>query len=199
MQSTFDPYAFLGKKLLENAKVFQQQAPKQEVLPFKQEVVPFPLKGMDLTTGMRGIDLNQNYFVVPEQTSEKPFVYLSETTDPKLPYVPPVGDLQEDLSVLKPFLDEQRQRDIQFYQDVANLEREQQLAAAREMFPLINEASEAAFERGIRGDILSPTKKQKRALSAQTGEATLMQAIASQANAAANMAGSFRGKNIAIS
>lgn len=191
MQSTFDPYAFLGKKLLENTKPFQQQLPKQEV-------VPFPLKGMDLTTGVRGIDLNQNYFLAPEETSEKPFVYFPDTTDGKLPYVSPVGDLQQDLAVLNPFLDEQRRRDIQFYQDVANLERAQQLAAAREMFPLINEASEAAFERGLRGDILSPTKKQKRALTAQTGEATLMQAIASQANAAANLASTFRGKNIAI-
>ena len=56
----------------------------------------------------------------------------------------------------------------------------------------------AAFYRGLAGDVLSPTKQQKRALYAQTGEAGLMQAIANQAAGARQMTGSFRGKNIAI-
>lgn len=202
MESIFDPYAFLGKKLLENTKAFQQQSPKQEV-------TPFPLKGLDLATGVRDIDLNKNYFVEPDRTLPDTFALAAKTndfpkttfpgtTDGKLPEVSPVSDIKEQLDVLTPYLDEQRQRDVDFYRQTAAIERAEQLAAAQQMFPLIDEASERAFQRGLAGDVLSPTKQQKRALYAQTGEAGLMQAIANQASAARQMTGSFRGKNVAI-
>lgn len=201
MESIFDPYAFLGKKLLENTKAFQQQSPKQEV-------TPFPLKGLDLATGVRDIDLNKNYFVEPDRTLPDAFALAAkttvpettfpETTDGKLPEVSPVSDLKEQLDVLTPYFDEQRQRDVDFYRQTAGIERAEQLAAAQQMFPLIDEASKRAFYRGLAGDVLSPTKQQKRALYAQTGEAGLMQAIANQAAGARQMTGSFRGKNIAI-
>ena len=53
--------------------------------------------------------------------------------------------------------------------------------------PIVDTYAETAMQRALQADRFSPTKISQQRLRAQTGEAALMQAIANQASAAAQM------------
>ena len=57
----------------------------------------------------------------------------------------------------------------------------------RQSLPLVDTYAETAIQRALMADKASPTKISQQRLRAQTGEAALMQAIANQASAAAQM------------
>ena len=77
---------------------------------------------------------------------------------------------------------------------------EQQLAMdlnyLQQAYPITQAAAWDATRRGIYGDKYSSSAAQRRAAEAAGAEATMYQAVAQQANAAANLRGSYRGKNI---
>ena len=57
----------------------------------------------------------------------------------------------------------------------------------RQSLPLVDTYAETAMQRALQADRFSPTKISQQRLRAQTGEAALMQAIANQASAAAQI------------
>jgi hypothetical protein len=57
----------------------------------------------------------------------------------------------------------------------------------RQSLPLVDTYAETAIQRALMADKASPTKISQQRLRAQTGEAALMQAIANQASAAAQI------------
>jgi hypothetical protein len=57
----------------------------------------------------------------------------------------------------------------------------------RQSLPIVDTYAETAMQRALQADRFSPTKISQQRLRAQTGEAALMQAIANQASAAAQI------------
>ena len=57
----------------------------------------------------------------------------------------------------------------------------------RQSLPLVDTYAESAMQRALQADRFSPTKISQQRLRAQTGEAALMQAIANQASAGAQI------------
>ena len=64
----------------------------------------------------------------------------------------------------------------------------------RQSLPLVDTYAETAIQRALMADKASPTKISQQRLRAQTGEAALMQAIANQASAAAQIGGLGTGR-----
>jgi len=72
--------------------------------------------------------------------------------------------------------------------DVENrLQNRRDLNFMRQSLPLVDTFAETAIQRALMADRSSPTKISQQRLRAQTGEAALMQAIANQASAAAQI------------
>ena len=66
-------------------------------------------------------------------------------------------------------------------------ERRENLNFMRSMYPLLEQAGRNQLERAIEGDQRSPTKISQQILRAKQGEAALMNAIANQASAGAQI------------
>ena len=64
----------------------------------------------------------------------------------------------------------------------------------RQSLPLVDTYAETAIQRALMADKASPTKISQQRLRAQTGEAALMQAIANQASAGAQIGGLGTGR-----
>ena len=64
----------------------------------------------------------------------------------------------------------------------------------RQSLPLVDTYAETAIQRALMADKASPTKISQQRLRAQTGEAALMQAIANQASAGAQVGGLGTGR-----
>ena len=83
---------------------------------------------------------------------------------------------------------------------LANQIGEDQLARdlnyLKQAYPITQAAAWDATRRGIYGDKYSASAAQRRMGEAALAEAAMYGAIAQQANAAANMRGSYRGKNV---
>ena len=60
--------------------------------------------------------------------------------------------------------------------------------------PIVDTYAETAMQRALQADRFSPTKISQQRLRAQTGEAALMQAIANQASASAQIGGLGTGR-----
>jgi len=73
-------------------------------------------------------------------------------------------------------------------------ERRENLNFMKSMYPLLEQAGRSQLERAIEGDQRSPTKISQQILRAKTGEAALMQAIANQASAGAQIGGLGTGR-----
>ena len=72
--------------------------------------------------------------------------------------------------------------------DVENrLQNRRDLNLISQTMPIVDTYAETAMQRALQADRFSPTKISQQRLRAQTGEAALMQAIANQASAAAQM------------
>ena len=64
----------------------------------------------------------------------------------------------------------------------------------RQSLPIVDTYAETAMQRALQADRFSPTKISQQRLRAQTGEAALMQAIANQASAGAQIGGLGTGR-----
>ena len=72
--------------------------------------------------------------------------------------------------------------------DVENrLQNRRDLNLISQTMPIVDTYAETAMQRALQADRFSPTKISQQRLRAQTGEAALMQAIANQASAAAQI------------
>jgi hypothetical protein len=151
------------------------------------ERVPFPVVGIDMTTGKREVDLQQ------QRTQQPGGMYGQEGAIPSF---------ENYLGVVEPFLARQQYRQLAFQKQVADLEAQQQVALINQLYPTISKAAQEATQRNLAATLAyeegSPKQRQARMQSAQAGEATMMQAIANQAQAAAAMRGRYQGKNVGI-
>lgn len=150
-------------------------------------VASFPMKGIDFTTGQT-VDLNSFPIFEPVGTVAQP----ATTQNTGVAGLPEIKDFYQTVA----------DRRIQDAAQLAVLE--DQLARGR--FSTYLPQIQALTEQSKEGDLLrqlgyeqdSPRVQQGLAYQGQLGAANLMQATASQANAAANMRGRYQGKNIAI-
>jgi len=152
------------------------------------EQIPFPVIGMDLGTGKREINLQQ-----PLPPTAPNDIYGGKGA---------LGSPEEQLQVWEPFLSRQRGEQLQYAKAVSDLEAQQQLGLIQQLYPTISKAAQEATQRNLAATLAyeegSPKQRQARMQSAQAGEATMMQAIANQAQAAAAMRGRYQGKNVGI-
>ena len=143
------------------------------------ERVPFPVVGIDMTTGKRDVDIQQPYG--------------GESAIPSF---------EDYLATVEPFVTRQRGEQLAFQKAVSDLEAQQQLDLINQLYPTISKAAQEATQRNLAATLAyeqgSPKQLQSRMQSAQAGEATMMQAIANQAQAAAAMRGRYQGKNVGI-
>ena len=146
------------------------------------ERIPFPVVGIDMTTGKREVDL--------QQPSE---IYGGKGAIPSF---------EDYLATVEPFVTRQRGEQLAFQKAVSDLEAQQQLDLINQLYPTISKAAQEATQRNLAATLAyeqgSPKQLQSRMQSAQAGEATMMQAIANQAQAAAAMRGRYQGKNVGI-
>ena len=150
------------------------------------EKLPYPTVGIDFATGKREINLQQS--TQPQKKGD--VIYDKKPT--------PLEQIQLDYALLNQLEEDRINRSMRGYQ--------MQQAADLAALPLYSQAiSDMAsktrgldFQYGLLADTLSPSRKQSRMQSAQAGEATMMQAIANQAQAAAAMRGRYQGKNVGI-
>ena len=195
--------------------------------PFKptkeDKAVKFPLKGIDFTTG-QSIDLNNYQAFLPQKPedvlggakfAEFPVIQLQQDPNKKGDFPiftedeletpdtsPFIGERQEYLNMLDRASAIRQKYGLQALRESAFL----QDALSRGQFdyyiPKIQQLTEATkygdLARQREYDKTSPTSQQKRFLSAQTGEAGLMQSIAGQAQGAAAMNPRISGRNISI-
>lgn len=206
LNPSFDPYGFLGRKLFEYDKAFtgvdpdyQQVFSKDFVNQLNQtEGAPFSMKGIDMTTG-KSVDLN-NYTNLP---------YIAESeggVKPKFENLPNTSGISSDLQSQLDILDEGARRraqlNLETQRETALLEDELARGRFQYYLPEIQRLTEytkaADLARQLGYEKMSPKVTGALRQAAQAGEAGMMQAIANQAVAARNLAGSFRGKNIAI-
>jgi hypothetical protein len=152
------------------------------------EQIPFSVIGMDLGTGRREINLQQ-----PLPPTEPNDIYGGKGA---------LGSPEEQLQVWEPFLRRQRGEQLAYAKAVSDLETQQQLGLTKQIYPIISKAAQEATLRNLGATFVyeegSPKQRQARMQSAQAGEATMMQAIANQAQAAAAMRGRYQGKNVGI-
>jgi len=146
------------------------------------ERIPFPVVGVDMTTGKRDVDIQQT-----------DGMYGGEGAIPSF---------KNYLGVVEPFITRQRGEQLAFQKTVSDLEAQQQVALINQLYPTISKAAQEATQRNLAATLAyeegSPKQRQARMQSAQAGEATMMQAIANQAQAAAAMRGRYQGKNVGI-
>ena len=146
------------------------------------ERIPFPVVGIDMTTGKRDVDIQQPGGMYGKEGA--------------------IPSFQNYLGVVEPFITRQRGEQLAFQKAVSDLEAQQQVALINQLYPTISKAAQEATQRNLAATLEyeegSPKQRQARMQSAQAGEATMMQAIANQAQAAAAMRGRYQGKNIGI-
>ena len=93
-----------------------------------------------------------------------------------------LGDAVGDTKTLRTLATEALIRDVE-----NRLQNRRDLNFISQSMPIIDTYTETAIQRALMADKASPTKISQQRLRAQTGEAALMQAIANQASAAAQI------------
>ena len=95
---------------------------------------------------------------------------------------------------------EERKQQIELrkQQRIAEITTNAQVRTAEKLYPLMRAAGWDQLGRALYGDNYSPTKAQRRVLMSQTGEASMINAIANQASAGIVPRPTYRGKNIAF-
>ena len=140
------------------------------------ERIPFPVVGIDMTTGKRKVGLQQ------PRTQQPSGMYGGEGAIPSF---------ENYLGVVEPFIGRQRNQNLAFQKAVSDLEAQQQVALINQLYPTISKAAQEATQRNLAATLeyekFSPKQEQFRKQSAQAAEATMMQAIANQAQAAGYM------------
>ena len=151
------------------------------------ERIPFPVVGIDMKTGERNVNIQK------PQAQQPSIMYDGEDAIPSF---------ENYLKVIEPFIGRQRNENLAFQKKISDLEAQQQVALINQLYPTISKAAQEATQRNLAATFdyeeRSPKQRQARMQSAQAGEATMMQAIANQAQAAAAMRGRYQGKNVGI-
>ena len=93
-----------------------------------------------------------------------------------------LGDAAGDTKTTRMLLTEGLLREFE-----NRMQNRRDLNFMRQSLPLVDTYAETAIQRALMADKASPTKISQQRLRAQTGEAALMQAIANQASAAAQI------------
>ena len=93
-----------------------------------------------------------------------------------------LGDAVGDTKTTRMLLTESLLREFE-----NRMQNRRDLNFMRQSLPLVDTYAETAVQRALMADKASPTKISQQRLRAQTGEAALMQAIANQASAAAQI------------
>ena len=93
-----------------------------------------------------------------------------------------LGDAVGDTKTLRTLATEALIREVE-----NRFQNRRDLNFMRQSLPLVDTFAETAIQRALMADRSSPTKISQQRLRAQTGEAALMQAIANQASAAAQI------------
>jgi len=141
-----------------------------------------------LTTGTLNTDLDKkgdsglqtNVKNVLQKTKEKVFGETGTVEKPEL------GDSFDQDKFYKNLYGLQAQQSVLRDYELGR-EANRQFAMMQRTLPLVDLYSETAAKRRLMEDQFSPTKISQQRLRAQTGEATLMQAIASQGSTAAQI------------
>ena len=100
-----------------------------------------------------------------------------------------LGDSVGDTKTTKMLLTETLLREFE-----NRMQNRRDLNFMRQSLPLVDTYAETAIQRALMADKASPTKISQQRLRAQTGEAALMQAIANQASAGAQIGGLGTGR-----
>ena len=95
-----------------------------------------------------------------------------------------LGDAVGDTKTTRMLLTESLLREFE-----NRMQNRRDLNFMRQSLPLVDTYAETAIQRALMADKASPTKISQQRLRAQTGEAALMQAIANQASAGAQIGG----------
>ena len=93
-----------------------------------------------------------------------------------------LGDAVGDTKTLRTLATEALIRDVE-----NRLQNRRDLNFMGQSLPIVDTYAETAMQRALQADRFSPTKISQQVLRAKTGEAALMQAIANQASAAAQI------------
>ena len=93
-----------------------------------------------------------------------------------------LGDAAGDTKTTKMLLTETLLREFE-----NRMQNRRDLNFIAQSMPIVDTYAETAMQRALQADRFSPTKISQQRLRAQTGEAALMQAIANQASAAAQI------------
>jgi len=154
------------------------------------EKLPYPTVGIDLATGEREINLQQSTQPQKKIGTIGDVIYDKKST--------PLEQIKFDYAFLDELEKKRLERSMLGYQmqQAADLAALPQYSQA--IFDMASKTRGLDFQYGLLADKLSPTREQSRRQSAQAGEATMMQAIANQAQAAAAMRGRYQGKNVGI-
>tara|TARA_R100001082_G_scaffold73703_1_gene42436 strand:+ start:101 stop:664 length:564 start_codon:yes stop_codon:yes gene_type:complete len=100
-----------------------------------------------------------------------------------------LGDAAGDTKTTKMLLTESLLREFE-----NRMQNRRDLNFMGQSLPIVDTYAETAIQRALMADKASPTKISQQRLRAQTGEAALMQAIANQASAAAQIGGLGTGR-----
>jgi len=100
-----------------------------------------------------------------------------------------LGDAAGDTKTTRMLLTEGLLREFE-----NRMQNRRDLNFMRQSLPLVDTYAETAIQRALMADKASPTKISQQRLRAQTGEAALMQAIANQASAGAQIGGLGTGR-----
>ena len=100
-----------------------------------------------------------------------------------------LGDAVGDTKTTRMLLTESLLREFE-----NRMQNRRDLNFMRQSLPLVDTYAETAVQRALMADKASPTKISQQRLRAQTGEAALMQAIANQASAGAQIGGLGTGR-----
>ena len=93
-----------------------------------------------------------------------------------------LGDAAGDIKTTRMLLTEGLLREFE-----NRMQNRRDLNFIAQSMPIVDTYAETAMQRALQADRFSPTKISQQRLRAQTGEAALMQAIANQASAAAQI------------
>ena len=100
-----------------------------------------------------------------------------------------LGDAAGDTKTTKMLLTETLLREFE-----NRMQNRRDLNFIAQSMPIVDTYAETAMQRALQADRFSPTKISQQRLRAQTGEAALMQAIANQASAGAQIGGLGTGR-----
>ena len=145
----------------------------------KKNILGFPLPEFNVSEFLNMPNLSEAKQKIEDEKKEK----IEEEKQKDL------GDAVGDTKTTRMLLTESLLREFE-----NRMQNRRDLNFMRQSLPLVDTYAETAIQRALMADKASPTKISQQRLRAQTGEAALMQAIANQASAGAQIGGLGTGR-----